>query len=275
MRNIIIYISFFGLISCFNYDAINPLNTSEEYVCCEKDCCETAKVHLLIGESTAAGRGDQDSVYYGGFPNVEIWQDKSGTSNDEFEVLQLSNNMGTTLASTDFFGAEMEFAKLIQEQSQCCPTYIIKYGRGGRKLCDYWLNGGAGEGLVANGISAAIADVKSQHENVVVESVYWWQGINDSNDQTCADDYYTNGIQFINNVNTSLGQSPKWIMVRNHDELDSHPFNSTVQSKQDDLFNAGYVDVLTDGNIFEVSSDNVHYTAQGNIDKGIEWFNNL
>lgn len=274
MKRLIIIISVFILgISCYSLE-------SEDYICTypclsrsDDNCCDTAYVHFLIGESTAEGRGYQDSVFYGGTPNVEIWQDKSGTANDEFQVLQLSNNMGTTLPSNTFFGAEMEFAKLIQEQSTCCPTYIIKYGRGGRKLCDYWLNGGAGENLIANGIPSAMAAIQSEHSVVVAKSVFWLQGINDSKDLQCSNDYETNANAFYDNVNNAIGQVPKWIIVRNHDELDNHPFNSTVQTAQTTFSNTVGA-TLIDGNIWQISADNVHYTTQGNIDKGTTWFNN-
>lgn len=238
---------------------------------CNQSCTPT--VYFIIGESEAAGRALQTNATFPPSPNSYIWQDRSNTANDEFEILTYSNNMGTSNPSLTFFGAEMEFSRLHEESLVCetCPIYLVKYGRGGTRLCDYWLNGGAGETLVNTNIPLALADLELIEPNIQIGSVFWSQGLNDSGDVNCANDYYDNAVQFISNIRTAIGANAKIIQVRNHDSI-TNVSNSIVQTAQDQI----EVDVPNvvniDGNNYPLKSDNIHRNFTGNILIARDWW---
>ena len=238
---------------------------------------------ILDGQSNNKGKGlvsELPSRLTGQISKQYIWH------NGGFEALEAGvNQTGYALTaggSEDLseFGPELEFAynRSIRGQS----TYIVKVGRGGKRLIetagdvDFSENstGELHDNMVTT-VLTAIAYLESQGNKVNVMGYFWTQGEADGSvDEITADAYETNLINKINAVRSDLSlPNLKFYISKLSSEQTNVTYLDTIRTAQVAVNSAVSNTEIISTDIFEVGDDNLHFTTNGQISLGGAFYN--
>ena len=232
---------------------------------------EAKNLLLIWGQSNAAGSTDDvapPEAYKDANQNAFImgWEDIDGTEINTFQKYryQTGNSLGFK------FGVE---TSLFFEYGQT-PIYVVKVTRSGSSI-QQWEKGTALYDELILKIQQALA--QESFDNIIS---YWDQY--ESNVNSTAPDYENDYKQLILDVETDLGFSfdyqlsaktnPDYTFGKSQDFIDN--FNIITQAQVNlSNFYANYHIIDFDSD--DRRDDHTHYSADGNITRGVKVFNTI
>ncbi len=260
----------------------------------------TLHVYLIGGQSNADGRG-----LNAGLPtnpvnlqapqnDIPFYYRSPGYNTGVYSTLR-PGSAGSPAPANGAFGPEITFGRTLADWTATnLPgdrIAIIKYARGGTSLFEDWKAGGTatttGDGsdyqifqaVVANGLAALNGDPALADFTIQLSGMVWVQGESDVVSQganASATNYGANLTDFIVDLRLTYGADLPFTFSRLSDNQTAYttPANlaafNLVRAGQSAVDNAIANTFLinTDPAAFAVGSDNIHFTAAGQIALG-------
>ena len=247
--------------------------------------------YLIAGQSNT-GRSrvsemttGEASVYDVNFSNVKIMNPVPGFTTF-VQINPGSNTMTAYPANSDEFGFETSLMKKFTDVNSKA-RFVLKHGVGASSLAVTWAVGAPERNNFLTYIDNAAADALVYKKKLRLKAFIWMQGEEDATTLSWANNYATNLAAWISTVRStwasvvssrSLGVSTdfKVVIGRINGASDtSEVYRSTIRSAQ-----AAYcADITNNALLIDTDSyplrDSVHYSATGQIQFGIDIFNQI
>ena len=247
------------------YQVGNVIRAKEKFLRCLSGCENNERnIFILAGDSNMVGSGS----VFGSNPSVLVWD----TATDDWI------NTGPLTR-----GTEQVMVPALKNGCTGATNYVVKVAQGGQQLCGtFFPTSGSLYQNIVNWTSAAKQKLLSANSNPVrIRVIVLNLGTNDALSATCTTAFETNLRSFITNIRTDLGESGLNVLLTGMPStLHLSPTRTTrvadiVSALRTVSGDTPGVD-LVDASTWEVKSDNVHYSKDGQTDQGkayAAWFN--
>jgi hypothetical protein len=264
-------------IKCFNIEnGHNGIGNIPFYIILGTSNCGRSRVSAMSGPESA--------LYASPISNAYMLNSYRYTYNgvNAFEQLDAgSNTMLHNYAYSDEFGMETSLAYQL-EAYQSKPRYYCKIGVGSSIVYTDWLSGQADYVILQNTVGRALIDASNNNIDLKLHAIIAMMGENDATNNTWASDYAINQASFFSTFHTwwtvtkGMNSNYKRVVGRIEGAGDpSQVYYTTVKSAQDaycaDSSNHA-IKIDTDS---YPRQDSVHYSPTGQIQFGIDIFNQV
>lgn len=270
---------------------------------------EEFDVYYLGGQSNMDGYGfvSELSSDLKSEPIEDVWifhgnMGKDGTAADgrgKWSELRAGHGRdfksdGATNQYSDRFGAELTFARRLQELNPGRKIALIKYSRGGTSISsdasaatrfgswDPEWEGGEGDGQGINQFDHFLATLKHAREDrdidddgtedtLVVRGIVWMQGESDAQEIEVAEKYEENLTHLMNLIRRELGNESARVVIGRITDWAVWKHGDIVRKAQADFVARDKNAALVTSTDQYSNSDKWHYDTAGYLDLGLRF----